>query len=90
MYGLHSLLWHIRNDARIAAEYAADPESVLDRYELDPDERDAIRSLDFKALYDKGVNPYLLYFCALQLGVDRERYYEQIRGGRGRAGADHG
>lgn len=36
--------------------------------------------LDLKTLYDGGVNPYLLYFCALQIGIDRAEYYGRIRG----------
>ncbi len=50
------------------------------RDQLTAAERTAFTSQDFKWLYDHGVNPYLLYFCALQLGVDRAAYYATIRG----------
>jgi len=39
-------------------------------------------TLDFKKLHEIGANPYLIYFCALQLQVGRESYYEQIREGK--------
>ena len=41
---------------------------------------DDMQSMDFKWLYEQGINPYLLYFCAIQLEVDRAEYYARIRG----------
>ena len=39
-----------------------------------------MKALDFRSMYRHGINPYLLYFCAIQLQVDRAAYYAQIRG----------
>lgn len=80
MYSLHRLLWEIRKDPALAKEFLATPDSVLDRYELEGDARKAMRALDFKWLHEIGANPYLIYFCAIQLEVDRDQYYAQIRG----------
>lgn len=80
MFELQQLLWDIRKDAALAARFQQDPEGVLDAYGIEGVEREAMRSLDFKTLYDRGANPYLLYFCALQIGVDRTEYYARIRG----------
>jgi hypothetical protein len=41
--------------------------------------RTAMLELDFKKLHKIGANPYLIYFCAIQLAVDRAAYYTQIR-----------
>lgn len=82
MYGLHKLLWELRRDPALAGRFRDDPASVLDRYELTAQERAAIVDRDFRLLYDQGVNPYLLYFCALQIGVSRDSYYAQLRGER--------
>jgi hypothetical protein len=80
LFELQQLLWDIRKDAALAARFQQDPEGVLDAYGIEGVEREAMRSLDFKTLYDRGANPYLLYFCALQIGVDRTEYYARIRG----------
>jgi hypothetical protein len=80
MYELHKLLWDIRRDAALKQRYLADPDAVLDDYRIDGDFRGFMRALDFKSMYERGINPYLLYFCAIQLEVDRADYYAQIRG----------
>jgi aromatic-ring opening dioxygenase LigAB LigA subunit len=80
MYGVHQLLWDIRRRPEVHAAYKQDPERVLDAYEIHDEFRAHLRTLDFKAMYEAGVNPYLLYFCAIQLEVDRAEYYAQLRG----------
>jgi hypothetical protein len=71
VYFLHKLLWELRRDPALAARFRDDPDGVLDGYELDPAERAAIAARDFRTLYDRGANPYLLYFCALQIGAEQ-------------------
>lgn len=80
MFELQKLLWDIRKDPALAASFQSQPDQVLDDYGIEGVERDAMRTLDFKTLYELGANPYLLYFCALQIGVDRAEYYARIRG----------
>ena len=82
MYGLHRLLWDLRRDPVLAARFREDPAAVADRYDISGAERDAMISRDFRYLFRHGVNPYLLYFCALQIGVSRDSYYAQLRGER--------
>lgn len=80
MYALHKLLWDIRRDRALTARYLADPDGVLAEYGIEDEWHGYMRSLDFKSMYERGINPYLLYFCAIQLQVDRADYYRQIRG----------
>ncbi len=80
MYGLHKLLWELRRDPALAEQFRADPAGVTSRYGLTGPEQDAMVNRDFRYLYGQGVNPYLLYFCALQIGVSRDAYYAQLRG----------
>jgi len=82
MYAVHKLLWDIRREPALADRFRSDPDALLDDYGLTGRERDAMRGLDVKSLYDAGANPYLLYFCALQLGMPRQDYYARIRGER--------
>lgn len=80
VYSLHKLLWEIRRDPALKSRYLADPDAVLDEYGVTGELRAAMRAFDFKTLYERGVNPYLIYFCAIQLEVPRAEYYARIRG----------
>jgi aromatic-ring opening dioxygenase LigAB LigA subunit len=80
MYEIHQLLWDIRRHPDVRARYRSNPDDVLDAYGIDGAFRAWMKDLDFKSMYQHGVNPYLLYFCAIQLEVDRAAYYAQIRG----------
>jgi hypothetical protein len=80
VYNLHKLLWDIRRDTALKDRYLLEPDAVLDDYGIDGEWRGFMRDLDFKSMYERGINPYLLYFCAIQLEVERADYYAQIRG----------
>lgn len=82
MYVVQKLLWDVRRDPSLAQRFRDRPDEVVDEYSITGQDRDAMRTFDLKRLYDGGANPYLLYFCALQLGVPRQEYYERIRGVR--------
>ncbi|WP_165384175.1 hypothetical protein [Leucobacter triazinivorans] len=79
MYSLHQLLWDIRKDPALAARFRTNPYPILDEYGVEGEARYAMLELDFKKLHEIGANPYLIYFCAIQLKVDRAAYYAQIR-----------
>lgn len=80
VYSLHMLLWEIRRDPGLKRRYLDDPDTVLDEFGVHGELRELMKNLDFKSMYECGANPYLLYFCAIQLEVDRADYYAQIRG----------
>lgn len=80
MYTMHKLLWDIRNVPEVNERFLADPEDVLSDYGVEGEERRALLELDFKTMHALGYNPYLIYFCAIQLRVGRDDYYAQIRG----------
>lgn len=79
MYKLHKLLWDIRKDSALAQSFRRDPHPILEQYGVEGEARSAMLELDFKKLHKIGANPYLIYFCAIQLQVDRAAYYAQIR-----------
>lgn len=79
MYAMQKLLWDVRRQPSLAQRFLAEPDAVLDEYGLAGAAREAMRTLDWRSLYDGGANPYLLYFCALQLAVPREEYYARLR-----------
>ncbi|MET7994571.1 hypothetical protein ABZU76_27130 [Amycolatopsis sp. NPDC005232] len=84
LYEIHKLLWDVRRLREVTERYRSDPDAVLDEYGVEGEFRTWMKDLDFKALYEHDVNPYLLYFCAIQLEVDRADYYARIRGVKSR------
>ena len=81
-YEVHRLLWDIRRHSDVKRRYLEDAEAVLDEYQVEGELRNWLQEKDFRSMYLYGINPYLLYFCAIQLQVDRAEYYAQIRGER--------
>jgi protocatechuate 4,5-dioxygenase alpha chain len=55
----HDLVQDLKWDAALRAAFESDRSAVLDQYPLRTDERAAIDSGDFRALYDMGLHPYL-------------------------------
>jgi hypothetical protein len=82
VYALHKLLWDIRRDTTVKSRYLDNASKVLDQYGIEGEWHRLMVDLDFKQLYERGINPYLLYFCAIQLEIPRADYYSQIRGER--------
>lgn len=55
----HDLVQDLKWDKALREQFQRDEKSVLDRYPLRPEERRAIETRDFRALYDLGFHPYL-------------------------------
>ena len=79
--GIHDLFWSLRHDPALIDEFEAAPERVLEHYAVDQLLHVAIVNLDVRALYLAGVNPYLLFFGAIELGLTRDEYYRRISEG---------
>ena len=47
---------------------------MLEKYDLDEREQDAVRTWSVRALYDLGVNPLLLLTSSLAMGTDIRAY----------------
>ena len=56
---VHDLVQDLKWDPVLREEFATNEAAVLDRYPLEPAEREAIERRDFHALYDMGMHPYL-------------------------------
>jgi protocatechuate 4,5-dioxygenase alpha chain len=55
----HDLVQDLKWNPELRAQFKRDEKSVLDRYPLRADEREAIEQRDFKKLYAIGFHPYL-------------------------------
>lgn len=78
-YAINKFVWDIQYPEP-RARYEADPEGVLARYELTPEEVAAVRARGIRALWLLGVNPYLLRFFQLRAGVEEGAFHEALRG----------
>lgn len=54
------LIFDIRKDATLMADFHTDMEAVFDRYDLTEPEKQAWRSIDLAAMAKLGVHPYFL------------------------------
>ncbi len=77
-FALSKLFFDLQNGSA-AAEYRANREAVLDRYELTPDIRAAVLNDDLAALAPL-VNPYLLRYYCTASGMAEHVFLEKIRG----------
>ncbi len=78
-YALNKLVWDIQYPEP-RAQYEADPAGFLARYDLTPEETAAVRSRDIRAMWVRGVNPYLLRFFQLRAGVEEEAFHQALIG----------
>lgn len=56
----NDLVQDVKWNRELQDQLLADPEALLDRYDLEPAERQAILTDDFRRLYELGLHPYLL------------------------------
>jgi hypothetical protein len=67
---LERALYQLAKGSRLAEEYAQDPEAVLARYDLDPDEIAIIQECDAVEMYRRGVHPNLIRNFSATVDVD--------------------
>ncbi len=77
-YELNRLLYDLKMQEGLAAELRADPERVLARYDLSPEERAALETRDPRQLRPFGVHGMLaLYALRLRPEYDDNVYWTQ-------------
>ena len=64
---VNRVLWEVARDRDAAKSLVDDPEAFLARRDLDDDERADLAGQDIRALFGRGVHPFLLYNFALRL-----------------------
>lgn len=55
----HDLVQDLKWNTDLRKEFKENEAAVLNRYAMSPEERKAIETRDFRALYDLGMHPYL-------------------------------
>ena len=81
LYGTQKLLFHLNRDAGVQQRFREDRSALLDDYELDAEEHEAIVAGDVGKLYVLGSNGQLLMHFAALLGMPWADYIEAMRDG---------
>jgi Aromatic-ring-opening dioxygenase LigAB, LigA subunit len=66
-YVTSRVMWEITRDRELADRFGDDPAAVLDGRDLDDAERKALATHDLRALFERGIHPFVLYHFALRL-----------------------
>ena len=86
LYGTQKLLFHLNRDPAVQRRYRENLAALLDDYELDAEEREAVLAGDIGKLYVLGSNGQLLMHFAALLGMPWADYLEAMREGVRRHG----
>lgn len=81
LYQVQKLFFNVHNDLDLRGRYKEDPRSILKDYDLSDTETSALLGRDMGYLYRLGVHPWLLFQFSHIVGVSRDDYLRQIRGG---------
>ena len=81
LYQTQKFLYTLNRDQRVQEEYRQNLAALLDRFELSPDERQALADGDIGLLYVLGVNGQILMHYAAFLGIAWFDYLDLMREG---------
>lgn len=87
LYYTQKLLFQLNRDPATVRRFEQDLEALLTEYELDEEERRAIRDADIGLLYVMGVNGQILMHFAALRGYEWSAYMEAMREGERKHGA---
>ena len=86
LYALQKLLYTLNREPALQDAFKADPAPVLDRFDLNEEERGAMLSRDIGLIYVLGVNGQILMHFAAFCGLPWVDYLEAMREGTRRYG----
>ena len=81
LYYVQKLLYQLNRDPHTQQRYREDFEGLLSDYELDDEERDAIRDGDIGRLYVMGVNGQILMHFSALIGQEWQEYIQSMKDG---------
>jgi hypothetical protein len=86
LYYLQKLLYNLNRDERVQQKFRDDLPGLMDEYELDEEEREALAAHDIGKLYVLGVNGQLLMHLSSQIKQPWAEYIAAMREGVARYG----
>jgi hypothetical protein len=81
LYQMQKFLFDLNRDPAVQGEYRSSAGTLVQRYELTPEERDAIIRGDVGLIYVLGANGQLLMHFAALLGMPWPAYIQAMRDG---------
>jgi hypothetical protein len=81
LYQMQKFLFDLNRDTTVQNDYRKDAATLVQRYELTPEERDAIIRGDVGLIYVLGANGQLLMHFAALLGMPWPAYIQAMRDG---------
>ena len=81
LYHMQKFLFDINRDPAVQKLFLADRNAVVEGYQLDAEERQAILGGDIGLIYVLGANGQLLMHYAALLGLEWSAYIEAMRDG---------
>jgi hypothetical protein len=81
LYQTQKFLYLLNRDPALQARFRVEPDTLLDEFELSPEERGALAEGDIGLLYVLGVNGQILMHYAAFLGIAWFDYLELMRRG---------
>jgi hypothetical protein len=81
LYHMQKFLFDINRDPAVQKQFLADRTAVVEGYQLDAEERQAILGGDIGLIYVLGANGQLLMHYAALLGLEWNAYLEAMRDG---------
>jgi hypothetical protein len=80
LYQVQKLMYEVNRNPDRRDEYRKDKTAFAARYDLTPEERDAVNRLDIRKLYQFGVHPLLLRPFTLLHQISNEDYAKALAG----------
>jgi hypothetical protein len=77
-YQVSKLLRDITRNTDLAKRCQSSIDSVFDDYQLDEQEKTALKNWQLRTLYEMGINPLLLLTSSMALGNDLRSYVTKI------------
>ena len=77
-YQVSRLLRDIARNADVASRCHTELASVLENYDLDEKEKNAVKDWSVRALYEMGINPLLLLTSSMAMGTDIRAYVSAL------------
>jgi len=81
LYQVQKFLYHLNRDSQLQENFAEDREAILENYDLNAEEVDALREGDIGLLYVLGVNGQILMHYAAFLQIEWFDYLQLMRDG---------
>jgi hypothetical protein len=81
LYAVQKFLYHLNREVQVQRRFKEDRAALLDDYDLNPEERQAVEQGDIGKLYVLGCNGQLLMHFGPLVGLQWAEYLEAMREG---------